>query len=104
MAAWLPLIKVVLPYLAPVVSSALPSFTKKKSETADPLVSQQIAELQDAVKANNESVKALARAMEESARANDAAIRQARMIAVAAVAVAVVSCVIALAAWLQVQA
>lgn len=99
MAAWLPLIKVVLPYLAPIVSTALPSFTKKKSENADPLVSQQIAELQDAVKANNESVKALARAMEESARANDAAIRQARAIAAIAVAIAAVALTVALAAW-----
>ncbi len=99
MAAWLPVIKVVLPYLAPIVSAALPAFTKKKSESADPLVSQQIAELQEAVRTNNESVKALARAMEESAKANDAAIRQARLVAGAAAAVAAASFVVALAAW-----
>lgn len=100
MAAWLPAIKVVLPYLAPIVSAALPAFTKKKSEQADPLVTQQIAELQEAVKTNNESIKALAKAMEASARVDDAAARQARLIAAAALAIAAVSLLVALAAWL----
>lgn len=100
MAAWLPVIKVVLPYIAPIVSAALPVFTKKKSEKADPLVTQQIAELQEAVRANNESIKALAKAMEASAKVDDAAARHARLIAATALAIAVVSLVIALAAWL----
>ena len=101
MPAWLPVIKVVLPYVAPIVSAALPVFSKKKSDKADPLVTQQIAELQDAVKNNNESVKALATAVEESAKANDAAIRQARLLAGTALAIAAVSLVIALVAWLR---
>jgi len=96
MAAWLPVIKVVLPYVAPIVSAALPVFSKKKSDKADPLVTQQIAELQDAVKSNNDSVKALAKAVEESAKANDAAIRQARTLAVTALALAAIALVIAL--------
>jgi hypothetical protein len=100
MAAWLPAIKVVLPYLAPIVSAALPAFTKKKSEQADPLVTQQIAELQEAAKSNNDSVRALAKAMEKSAKTNDAAVRQARLIVGAAVAVAAASLVVAVAAWL----
>ena len=100
MAAWLPAIKVVLPYLAPIVSAALPAFTKKKGENADPLVGQQISELQEAVRANNESVKALAKAVEESAKANDAAIRRARLLAGTATAVAAVSLLVAMAAWL----
>jgi hypothetical protein len=100
MAAWLPVVKVVLPYLAPIVSAALPAFTRKKSEEADPLVTQQIAELQEAVKTNNESIKALAKAIEASAKADDAATRQARLMAAAALAVAVVSLVVVLAAWL----
>jgi len=101
MAAWLPVIKVVLPYVAPIVSAALPVFSKKKSDKADPLVTQQITELQEAVRNNNGSVKALAQAVEESAKANDAAIRQARLLARPALGVAVVSVVIALAAWLR---
>jgi hypothetical protein len=101
MAPWLPLIKVVLPYLAPIVSSALPTFTSKKSESADPLLAQQIAELQSAVKNNNDSIKALARAMEESAKANDTAIRQSRRVAIIAVAIAAVSLAVAVAAWFR---
>jgi hypothetical protein len=100
MAAWLPLIKVVLPYLAPIVSTALPAFTSKKSESADPLVAQQIAELQGAVKTNNDAIQALAKAVEASAQANDTAVRQARRAAAAAMAIAAVSLAIALAAWL----
>lgn len=100
MAAWLPVVKVVLPYIGPVVSATLPVFTKKKSEKVDPLVTQQIAELQEAVKANNESIKALAKALEASAKADDAAARQARLLAATALALAAVALVVALAAWL----
>jgi hypothetical protein len=99
-AAWLSVVKVVLPYLAPVVSAALPAFTKKKGERVDPLVVQQIAELQEAVKGNNESIQALAKAIEASAKADDAAARQNRRLAVTALAVAAVSLVVALGAWL----
>lgn len=98
MPAWLPIIKVVLPYLAPVVQSALPAFTKKQSEKADPIVAQQISELQEAVKANSESTKALARAIEEVAQANDKAMRRMQLISSVAVAVAVVALVVAIAA------
>ncbi|MFO7602275.1 MAG: hypothetical protein R6X06_00505 [Gammaproteobacteria bacterium] len=88
MAAWLPIIKVALPYLAPVLQVALPVFTKKKSDKAepepelnpvpapDPVLDQQIAELQEAVKTNSESTKALARAIEEIAQANDRAMKR----------------------------
>jgi len=100
MAAWLPVIKVVLPYVAPIVSAALPAFSKKKSDKADPVVTEQIAELQEAVKTNTESVKALAKAVEELAMVNDLAIRRARLFAGVATAVAAVSLAVALAAWL----
>jgi hypothetical protein len=88
MAAWLPIIKVVLPYLAPVLQATLPAFTKKKSEQAGPLVAQQIGELQEAVKTNSESTQALAKAIEEIAQANDKAMRRVRLISVVAVIVA----------------
>lgn len=97
MAAWPPVVKVVLPYLAPIVSAALPALTKKKSETVDPLVTQQIAELQEAVKANTESIKTLAKALEASARVDDAAARQARLLAATALALAAIALVVALA-------
>ena len=99
MPAWLPIIKVVLPYVGPIVQAAIPSLTRKKSEKADPLLSQQIAELQEAVKRNDESLKSLAKGMEESARANDLAMRQLRWIAVSSLAVAAVSLAAAIAAF-----
>lgn len=96
MAAWFSVIKVVLPYVAPVVSAALPAFTKKKDATTEALVAQQIGELQEAAKVNGESIHALAKAIEESARINDAAIRRARWMSGIAVAVALISVVIAI--------
>lgn len=95
MAAWIPVIKVVLPYLAPIFQAALPVFTKKKSATVDPVVAKQIGELQDAVNAHGESTKALARAIEEAAEVNDRLMKNARMTAAVAVAVAVLSLLVA---------
>jgi len=99
--AWLPILKTVLPYLAPVVQAALPHFTRRKSEHADPLVAQQIAELQEAVNRNAEAIKSLAAAVEESAKVNDAAIRHARQLALAAVVIAVAASIVAVAALLR---
>lgn len=79
MAAWLPVIKVVLPYLAPVFHAAIPALTSKKSDKADPLIAQQIGELQDAVRTNSESTRALAMAIEEAAEANDRIIKWLRL-------------------------
>lgn len=91
MPAWFPMIKVVLPYVGPILHAAIPAFTKKKSEQVDSIVVQQISELQDAVNRNAESTRALAKAVEEAARANDRALRQARLIALAALALAVIA-------------
>jgi hypothetical protein len=85
MAAWLPIIKVVLPYVAPVFHAALPVFTKKKGDKEDPLVAQQIGELQEAVKTNSESTKALAKAIEEIAQANDRVMKRVQKITAIAV-------------------
>lgn len=101
MPAWLPLIKVVLPYLEPIVQAAIPALTRKKSEKADPLLAQQISELQEAVKKNDESLKSLAKGMEESAKANDAAMKQLRWIALSSMAAAAVSLALAIAAFVN---
>jgi hypothetical protein len=101
MAAWLPMIKVVLPFVAPIVQAAIPAFTKRISDRADPVTAQQIAELQDAVRTNNESVRALARAIEEAAQANDRALKRAQALALLAAAAAVVALVLAAAALLR---
>ena len=61
MALWLPALKVALPYVASIVSSAIPVFTARKDqEKANDLISRQIGELQDAVTANAAAVKVLA--------------------------------------------
>lgn len=99
MPVWLPLIKVVLPYVGPIVQAALPAFTRKKGDPT--VVAQQIAELQEAVRSNDESLKSLARAMEESAKANDAATKQLRLLAFASVLVAIAALLVAGAALMK---
>jgi hypothetical protein len=99
--AWLPIVKIVLPYLAPIFQAALPAFTKKRSEKSDPVLAQQIAELQEAVKTSAESSKALAKALEEAASANDKAIREARVIALVAFGIALLSSIATLALWIR---
>lgn len=98
MPAWLPIFKAVAPYLAPVIQAAIPAFTKKKDDKTDPLVAQQIGELQEAVKTNSESTKALAQAIEEAVQANDRAMRRVRLLAMIAIAIAAVSAVLAILA------
>ena len=67
MAAWLPALKVSLPYITQIVTAAIPMFTSKP-ENADSaaLVPQQIEELQVAVVENAENVKALASQMQNN--------------------------------------
>lgn len=98
--AWLPILKTVLPYLGPVVQAALPHLTRRKSEKADPLVSQQIGELQEVANRNAEAIRTLAAAVEASAKANDAAMRQSRVLSIVALAVAGISLMVAVLAWL----
>lgn len=95
MPALIPLIKIVLPYLAPIFQAAIPAFTKKKSEKVDPVVAQQISELQDAVNTNSESTKALAKAIEEAAVLNDNVMKRARIMAAVSIAIAFLSLAIA---------
>jgi hypothetical protein len=91
MATWLPIIRIVLPYVAPIVHATLPAFTKKKNGDVDSVMSRQIGELQEAVKTNSEATQALAKAIEASARANDRAIKRAYAIAIFAAIVALIA-------------
>lgn len=101
MLDWILIVKVVLPYIAPIFEAALPAFTKKKSDKADPVVNQQISELQEAVKKNAESIAALAKAMEEAVKANDEAIRSTRLLAIFALGIAIISLSVSVATWLR---
>ncbi len=63
----LPFIKAVAPYIAQVATVAIPAFTSKSSgETkSDPVVAQQIVELQTAVTQNAQSVHILAEKLQQ---------------------------------------
>lgn len=100
MAPWLPLLKAVLPYLTTIVTAALPAFTARKDN-------EQIAELQQAVRQNAESIKVLAEqlqrtihAIEAGAAAAERAQRQARTVSVVALVISLLAFGLALYALL----
>lgn len=107
--AWLPAVKIVLPYLAQIASAAIPALTRKADRSeSDEVTRRQIAELQDAVTRNAESIRTLAAQMEKVVQDLDAAsvrvqhaMQTARQLAVAALAVAVVAAGLALYAVLR---
>lgn len=67
MAAWLPILKAALPYVAQIVTAAIPAFTAKSDvNKTDPLVAQQIEELQTAVTKNAESIHVLAEKLQQT--------------------------------------
>ena len=74
MAAFLPALKVALPYITQIVTATVPMFTSKPANgKSDELVSKQIQELQDAVTNNAESVKVMATQWKETMEGLDAA-------------------------------
>ena len=101
MLDWIPIVKVILPYIAPIFEAALPAFTKKKSDKADPVVNQQISELQEAVKKNAESIAALAKALEEAVKAYDQVMRRTRLLAVTAMGLATISFALSVSTYLR---
>ena len=99
MAAFLPVLKVALPYITQIVSAAVPMFTAKPpGGKAEEVMPQQIRELQSAVTQNAEAVKGLALQFKETIEGVDKAAAQLqqeivflRRVAVGAVVVAVVA-------------
>ena len=73
MAAYLPVIKAILPYLAPLVSAATPMFTRSASEAGkdESSTAQLITELQEAVENNANSLKIIATQLQTSIEAFD---------------------------------
>jgi hypothetical protein len=74
MAAWLiPAVKAILPFISPIVSSALPVFTTRKSDEAAAaqanVLQQQIIELQSAVTQNALHIKELAEQLQKTVTA-----------------------------------
>jgi hypothetical protein len=106
MAAWLPALKAVLPYVTNIVTAAIPAFTARKGrDRSDGVTADQIAELQGAATHNAESVKVLAEqlqrtvtAVEQGAVNADRVTRQARLLAIVALCLALAASAIALVA------
>lgn len=67
MAAWLPALKAALPIVSKIVSEAIPAFTSRKTSRAESdLAARQIAELQEAVTRNAQSLKDLASQLQKT--------------------------------------
>jgi len=108
MAAWLPAVKIVLPYLTQIVTAAIPAFTRKAGKAADDVTLRQISELQDAATRNAESIRTLASQMEQMVEALDAAsarigkeVRTALWLAIAGLAMSTAAMGLSLYTWLR---
>jgi hypothetical protein len=72
MAAWLPLVKAALPYVAEIARAAIPAFTSRSAgDKPEELMQKQIAELQAAVTQNAESVRVLGKQLQDTIQAID---------------------------------
>ena len=72
--AYIPIIKALGPYLLPIINSAIPAFTSKAGlAKTDPVVAQQVQELQDAVIQNAESLQTLAEQLQKLVLSAEAA-------------------------------
>lgn len=106
MAAWLiPALKAVLPHVGTIISAAAPVFTKRQGDAGNeqPLLQQQITELQNAASQNAAHVKDLAAqfqrtvaALEEAAAAAEFRLRQMKMLVSVALVIALLSLAVAL--------
>lgn len=76
--AWLPAVKVLLPYVGQIITATLPVFNKKAPENADSVNQSQITELQDAVVENAKSLKLMANQLQELIIASDGSATKVR--------------------------
>lgn len=77
MVAWAALLKAGLPYVADIVATRLPAFTRRQGETNDAkLTAQQIAELQEAAQQQAGAIKTLAERLQEMTQAIEAGARE----------------------------
>lgn len=106
MAAFLPALKIALPYISQIVTATVPMFTSRTANgKSDELVAQQIQELQTAVTQNAESVKGMATQWKDTMESLDSAAARLqkeivvlRRLAYGSAAVAVAAVVLALVA------
>jgi hypothetical protein len=108
MAAWIPALKAILPYVTQIVTAAIPVFTTRSDQSkATEVIPKQIQELQSAVTRNTESLKALADQLQQVITSVDAGalaiereVRRSKRLAVFAIVVAVVAVLVCVASWL----
>ena len=110
MAAWLiPAVKAILPFISPIVSSALPVFTTRKSDemaaAQSSVLQQQITELQTAASQNALHVKELAEqlqktvtALEQGASIAESRFRQTTVLCGVAITLSLVAIAVSLTA------
>jgi len=76
---FLPIIKIVAPYLAQVATAAIPAFTSRpEAVKSDPIVSKQIEELQAAATQNAQSIHVLAEKMQQAIQGIESAAQEAK--------------------------
>lgn len=71
MAAILPILKAILPHVTQIATIAIPAFKKPPQTRLDPVVAEQIEELQSAVTKNAESIHVLAEKLRQSIQGID---------------------------------
>jgi len=109
MAAWLPAVKIILPYLTQIVAAAIPAFTKKADKTGmEDITRNQILELQDAATHNAESLKILATQLQQVINDIDAGssniekeIKAIKRISILAFAISVVAIILCFSSWVH---
>jgi hypothetical protein len=109
MVAWIPAVKAILPFLAQIVTAAIPAFTTKADKTGtDELTRNQIAELQEAVTHNAESLKTLAAQLQQFINGIDAGsakiekeIKTVKHLAITAISFSAIAIVLWLYSWLS---
>lgn len=76
----LPIIKAVAPYVAQIAAAAIPAFTSKPAEVAksDPVIAQQIQELQAAATQNAQSIHTLAEQLQQAIQGIENAAQEAK--------------------------
>jgi len=110
MAAWIPALKAILPYVTQIVTAAIPVFTTRsdQSKAAAEIIPKQIQELQSAVTRNTESLKALADQLQQVITSVDAGalaiereMQASKRLSILAIVVAVVAMLVSIDTWLR---
>ena len=109
MAAWLPALKAILPYVTQIVAAAIPAFTTKTDKgKAEDVIPEQIQELQGAVTHNAESLKILANQLQRAITSIDSGairiereLRVVKRLSIVAIVISVIAIILWIVSWLR---